>query len=317
MDFLDKLYSNDSFGIGLFAVIAFLVVTFLVVLFFGKKDAKKRKLENDQTTNSLTTDTFKEVSTPTPVEIPVNPQPVEPIKLEPSFDVTNQVEAIEPVKPNPIEDNNSLPPIEPVEPIIPVATFQPELPKEEYTSNIVKEDTIEEKIPEIKPIVIPEAPKKETVIEPTSMETTKIEIPSESIVSIMDKIEVPVIEEIEEKRPVEPVIKEEEPVLQISEEPEINTYYKPIEKSETETIKVPTIDYDSLAKSIAQELDALEGSRKKYDEVKITPMSEVQSPSSSQNSAFSSVYIKNTASSKTTKETLDLPKKIDLPARKS
>ena len=44
MDFLDKLYSSNYFGIGLFAVIAFLVVTFLVVLFFGKKDEKKRKL---------------------------------------------------------------------------------------------------------------------------------------------------------------------------------------------------------------------------------------------------------------------------------
>ena len=37
MDFLDKLYSSNYFGIGLFAVIAFLVVTFMVVLFFGKK----------------------------------------------------------------------------------------------------------------------------------------------------------------------------------------------------------------------------------------------------------------------------------------
>ena len=50
MDFLNKLYESNYFGIGLFAVISFLVVTFLVVLFFGKKDEKKRKLEE---TNSL------------------------------------------------------------------------------------------------------------------------------------------------------------------------------------------------------------------------------------------------------------------------
>ena len=48
MDFLNKLYESNYFGIGLFAVIAFLVVTFLIVLFFGKKDEKKRKLEATQ-----------------------------------------------------------------------------------------------------------------------------------------------------------------------------------------------------------------------------------------------------------------------------
>ena len=40
MDFLNRLFESEYFGIGLFAVIAFLVVTFLVVLFFGKKDEK-------------------------------------------------------------------------------------------------------------------------------------------------------------------------------------------------------------------------------------------------------------------------------------
>ena len=45
MTFLDRLYSSNYFGIGLFAVISFLVVSFLVVLFFGKRDQKKRSLE--------------------------------------------------------------------------------------------------------------------------------------------------------------------------------------------------------------------------------------------------------------------------------
>ena len=42
MNFLDKLYESNYFGIGLFAVISFLVVTFLIVLFFGKRDEKRR-----------------------------------------------------------------------------------------------------------------------------------------------------------------------------------------------------------------------------------------------------------------------------------
>lgn len=42
MEFLNKLYSNEYFGIGLFIVISILAFTFLVVLFFGKKDEKAR-----------------------------------------------------------------------------------------------------------------------------------------------------------------------------------------------------------------------------------------------------------------------------------
>ena len=47
MNFLDKLYESNYFGIGLFAVISFLVVTFLIVLFFGKRD-EKRRLESSK-----------------------------------------------------------------------------------------------------------------------------------------------------------------------------------------------------------------------------------------------------------------------------
>ena len=71
MDFLNKLYESNYFGIGLFAVIAFLVVTFLIVLFFGKKDEKKRKLEATQKIAS--NNTFKETTEPTPVELPADP----------------------------------------------------------------------------------------------------------------------------------------------------------------------------------------------------------------------------------------------------
>ncbi len=43
MDFLQKLYSDENFGIYLVAVIAVLVILFFIVLFFGKKDEAKSK----------------------------------------------------------------------------------------------------------------------------------------------------------------------------------------------------------------------------------------------------------------------------------
>lgn len=43
MDFLEKLYSNENFGLYLVIAIAVLVVLFFIVLFLGKKDEKKTK----------------------------------------------------------------------------------------------------------------------------------------------------------------------------------------------------------------------------------------------------------------------------------
>ena len=50
MEFLEKLYSNENFGIYLLIVIAVLIVLFFVILFFGKKDEKTRKNENKKMT---------------------------------------------------------------------------------------------------------------------------------------------------------------------------------------------------------------------------------------------------------------------------
>ena len=73
MEFLEKLYSIDNFGIYLFVVIGILVVLFLVILFFGKKDAKKRNLETlDNTISDPAQSLFRETSAETKVEAPVN-----------------------------------------------------------------------------------------------------------------------------------------------------------------------------------------------------------------------------------------------------
>ena len=301
MDFLNKLYESNYFGIGLFAVIAFLVVTFLIVLFFGKKDEKKRKLE---ATQKLAADnTFKETTESTPIEIPANPEPVEPINLE-----ANSI--VEPVVMTPNE--SLVKPVEPVTPIMPTPPInqEPINPIKEEDNHFVDNLSIEEPVrpvidtPKVEPIITPVAPiiKDEPVVEPPVkvVEPTKIEIPKETIT------------------PVEPIIKEEEPKLEINEEPVINTYYKPVEKSkEVEEVKVPNIDFDSLAKSISKELDELENNSRKYEEIKVTPMSEVtKTTAPRQPETFSSVYV-GTPAKEMTKEEMELPKRIDLPARKS
>lgn len=300
MDFLNKLYESNYFGIGLFAVIAFLVVTFLIVLFFGKKDEKKRKLE---ATQKLAADnTFKETTEPTPVEIPANPEPVEPINLE-----ANSI--VEPVVMTPNEP--LVKPVEPVTPIMPTPPINQEpinpiKEEDNFVDNLSIEEPVRPVIdtPKVEPIITPVAPiiKDEPVVEPPIkvVEPTKIEIPKETIT------------------PVEPIIKEEEPKLEINEEPVINTYYKPVEKSkEVEEVKVPNIDFDSLAKSISKELDELENNSRKYEEIKVTPMSEVtKATSPRQPETFSSVYV-GTPAKEMPKEEMELPKRIDLPARKS
>ena len=300
MDFLNKLYESNYFGIGLFAVIAFLVVTFLIVLFFGKKDEKKRKLE---ATQKLAADnTFKETTESTPVEIPANPEPVEPINLE-----ANSI--VEPVVMTPNEP--LVKPVEPVTPIMPTPPINQEpinpiKEEDNFVDNLSIEEPVRPVIdtPKVEPIITPVAPiiKDEPVVEPPIkvVEPTKIEIPKETIT------------------PVEPIIKEEEPKLEINEEPVINTYYKPVEKSkEVEEVKVPNIDFDSLAKSISKELDELENNSRKYEEIKVTPMSEVtKATSPRQPETFSSVYV-GTPAKEMPKEEMELPKRIDLPARKS
>ena len=337
MDFLDRLYSSNYFGIGLFAVIAFLVVTFLIVLFFGKKDAKKRKLEETQSIG--TEDTFKETSTPTPVEIPANPEPVAPINLEANTPISEPVSpVVEPVNPTPIVEpvapintnvaGARLGPVTPVMPTPPVEPIKVEEDNNEFVDNLTVEEPVRPApMPTVAPVtpvtpIITEEPKPE----PKIMEPTKIEVPVEPVKPIISEPVTPVnpvpVTPIitEPTKPVEevtPIIKEEEPKLQITEEPVINTYYKPVEKTEAEPIKVPNIDFDSLAKSISRELDELENNSK-YEEIKVTPMSEVTGNRTNvrQPETFSSVYVKEPVK-ETPKETIELPKRIDLPARKS
>ncbi len=337
MDFLNKLYESNYFGIGLFAVISFLVVTFLVVLFFGKKDEKRTKLEETNKLNidnNHNVDAFKEVSTPTPVEIQPEPiAPVAPISYEAPAEEQPVLEEPAPVIPTVV------PPILPTENIAPVAPINYDVtpstvaPVEEPQVAPV----IEEKKPE--PVVF-ETPVVPIISEPVITPLDKIEqaqpvIPEEPVNSIFTEPSAPVtiepikIEPTKYDIPSEPVTPEimepvkfnipEEPVSNansnitptIVEEPIImDSYYKPVEEPTIPEVKVPDIDFDALAKSISDELDALE----KAPAPKVTPINETNNNTSNLK-AFSSVYVDAPQRPTPKVEPIDLPKKIDLPKR--
>lgn len=78
-DFLNKLYNYEYFGVYLMIAIAVLVLLFIIVLFFGKKDQKKREIEETKKLQQINNpDAFKEENNVASVEVPQpeNPEPV-------------------------------------------------------------------------------------------------------------------------------------------------------------------------------------------------------------------------------------------------
>lgn len=315
MNFLDKLYESNYFGIGLFAVISFLVVTFLIVLFFGKRDEKRRLESTKELEKNSVDNTFKETTVSTPVEVPVVPVSEVPIITnETPVIPTPVVETIEPmineVPVAPINYND-----EPITPIAPISyDYEPkqfvEVPTEEVKSiDIPVSPVINE---EPTPIVV--EPMRN--IEPIRLDTTSYDAPVEPKVIEPIRITIP-----EEPVNVAPIIDEVKPVVTpVSPTPTIvepvvaDTYYKPIEKPVADEIEVPSVDFDALAKSISDELDELENSTNNhYEDVKVTPINEVVSKPVTQ---FSSVYV-NEPVKPVVKTGIDLPNKIDLPTIKT
>ncbi|MDE5539284.1 MAG: hypothetical protein K2J20_02215 [Bacilli bacterium] len=355
MDFLNKLYESNYFGIGLFAVISFLVVTFLVVLFFGKRDEHKRNAldNNNYMRGNNNDDAFKETSVVTPVEVPVPPvnlQPVAPVvPMEPVAPLNFEEKPITPVVPvspivqdvpivpvvpqvpvAPVSFAEPITPVSPVSPIVqdvPIAPVVPQAPVTPVSPVIQDAKAISEPvIPVInEPVInpIPVEPVKFNIPpvtqEPKVMEPIRITIPKEPVFT------TPIIQE-EVKTIITPTSVSNEP-RPIIEEPTINdTYYSPVERIEPEEVKVPNIDFDAITQSISKELDELEKStpvnNTYYDQVKVTPINEIARPSEKAKpsyptrSQFSSVYVTNASTPKPVAPVVDLPKKIDLPTKK-
>lgn len=328
MDFLNKLYESNFFGIGLFAVISFLVVTFLIVLFFGKKDEKKRKMEEQSNSGiSNNTNAFQETTPVAPLEIPTTP--VAPINFDAPVD--QKIEPVTPVAPvppiTPINLGETEATVAPVAPIVEPIMPQVENVTPVVSSNPLNKEPEKEIINEpVKPI-IPESPVTPVIVEnptpievaPVVMEPIKITIPDEE-----PKVEKTVVTPIIEEQ-VTPIVTPvyNEPI-KVIEEPVINnTYYEP-ETPKKEEVSVSSIDFDAIAESISKELDELERNTKasrNYGEVKITPINEVTNdvPPVKAPTTFSSVYVNEPVKEPTpvvTPTTIDMPTKIELPTRK-
>ena len=79
-EFLNKLYSYEYFGTYLMIAIAVLVLLFIIVLFFGKKDQKKREIEETKKLQQINnTDAFKVESNVESVEVPKEEVTQEPV----------------------------------------------------------------------------------------------------------------------------------------------------------------------------------------------------------------------------------------------
>lgn len=305
MDFLNKLYDSNYFGIGLFAVISFLVTTFLIVLFFGKRDEQKRKLQERKMNVHKIQDTFNEVTKATSVEVEppvVNNIPIQPVSYEqpvieqPMVQPVSMVTPVNyntPVTPN-IPVNNYVPPVQPV-----VNNYSvPPMSAPSYSTPVAPVVPSVQPI-ENKPIVI-----TEPVIEaptPTIMEPVKINIPEfepveqPSIAPVLVENNINNNNNNDNNNSVEEVSK---PVV---EEPIVTgAYYRPVETNDETEVKVPSIDFDAIAKSISEELEELEKSTnelpKRRSNVEDVPQ-------------FSSVYVREPVRNKISE--MDLPTKRD------
>ena len=99
MQFLEKLYEMENFGLYLFGVIGILIVLFMIVLILGKKDQKKSKEQiSEETTNvasepkelpvtetkeeETTNFAFQDVAKETQVQVEQATVPEEPVTLD-------------------------------------------------------------------------------------------------------------------------------------------------------------------------------------------------------------------------------------------
>lgn len=225
MEFLDKIYGYEHFGIILFAVIMLLVVLFVVILLLGKKDEKKREFEKTQALEKQNLDTFKEVNEePVKVEVQENFEPIlaetpkeeltSEIAEEKASDLATPLVTEEPVfeSVTPVVEESATPVLEPIveptiqtveEPIMEPVVEQPvaikaeepvkdvEIPNfnfDELAASIAKELSALEKLNQPEPTPVEEA-KAETNFEMSTPVVTPIE--NEVSVTPIDEVVKP------------------------------------------------------------------------------------------------------------------------------
>lgn len=260
MEFLYKLYENEYFGIGLFAIITVLLFLFLIILFFGKKDEKVRKLEETKKLELENINAFKEVEEmKEKLDIPVIEQPIikeEVIenKVEPSFDnpfveeplKAELAEEFESVNEESVEDINfELPDLtanKVEEPVNEENIFQTPVLEETMFEEPLKEEIVEEK-PETDEIIFEE-------INPFDMSSIQLEEETPAVVK--PKVEAPFSSVfVNEVQPVQEPIGEpiKEEIIE-----EHNEFELPkMVEVQKETNESNVDDFDSLFGNVATE----------------------------------------------------------------
>lgn len=198
-EFLNKLYSYEYFGTYLMIAIAVLVLLFIIVLFFGKKDQKKREIEETKKLQQINnTDAFKEQSNVASVEVPKE-EVKEPVvtqeQLENDTIVVPNINDLATNTNSEININNNVEPVLPKE-----AEVEIPLNAEPINTNISNEsneavsEPILDKVEE-KPLVFNDIPNEEmpafdmpeTVnIEPT---TPLVDVPDFNLDEITNDVE--------------------------------------------------------------------------------------------------------------------------------
>ena len=257
-DFLNRLYSYEYFGTYLMISIAVLILLFVIILFFGKKDQKKREIEETKKLQQIKSeDAFKEEDNSLKVETeeikdPVkeeNPSVNEPVIVPSIENITPNIESESldsandtlPNIPNSLEVENLTTNIETVEQVEnenlekPVLNAIPNIEEEKISEGPVLEPEVET------PLVFdssdaPEIPEfnLDEIIRST-IDTNNIEPVKEEIDSLT--MEMPKIEDAPKSKEVfSSVFVEEVPKEEVKE----------IKKDDEEDFELPTLKKEKV-----------------------------------------------------------------------
>ena len=211
MEFLEKLYEMENFGLYLFGVIGILIVLFMIVLILGKRDQKKSKEQiSEETTNvdsepketpvvetkeeENTSFAFHDTEEATPVQVEEPVMPKEEIKYE-----------------NPVNEQFSTT----------NSVLNDELPKEEAENTAVMPQVVE-------PVVDIEPPKMEEAPTPTpSAKEFDFDALANAISKELESIEKKETPKVEEPKTLDTNFKTFEPVNVTEPKEEVKESVKP------------------------------------------------------------------------------------------
>ncbi len=249
MDFLEKLYSNENFGIYLVVIIAILVLLFFIVLFLGKKDSKKEN-KNEGESQQLVKNEQPVVLNK--IETPVEAKPIlEPV-MKNDLTSENVVTKVEPVKFESVESPVSISTFKEVTDSKPLEVSEDNI-KSNVTNNVVlNESNKKESVDETKEFdfdalaeainkeleSIKEAKKEAEIVEESKpvIEEKPFAFPTFETVE-PDNIPEPLMHHEEVKEEVKPVIEEKPKTIMPNvfssvyvkrDEPKVENVSKPV-----------------------------------------------------------------------------------------